>query len=185
MGRITERFENVILLTGKREVGKTNLLVRLLQECQTQKIAAAGVISPAVFSEGHKTAIDLLNLRGGEVRRLADLRTDGSAGIMTDRWVFTESTLEWGNQVLASASPCDLLIVDELGPIELQRGLGLQNGIGAVTKGEFCAAIAVIRPELIKRALHLWPGCFILEAAGDIENTYQQLIKKITDLLRA
>ena len=57
---------------------------------------------------------------------------------------------------------CDLLIVDELGPIELERGEGWQNGIAALNSGEYQAAVVVIRPELLDAASQLWPNASLI-----------------------
>jgi nucleoside-triphosphatase THEP1 len=116
-----------------------------------------GVLSPAVFENGIKTGIDILDIRSGISHRLANLRQNENVGIFTERWVFSQETLTWGNEVLAASTPCDLLIVDELGPIELESGGGWQNGILALSTGQYRAAVVVIRPELLDKAFKLWP----------------------------
>ena len=180
---VHQTFANLILLTGARESGKTSLLVKVLEKCREGGIDTAGVISPAVFNNGNKTGIDLLDVRSGEKRRLADLRKAGSSGIMTDRWAFDSQTLEWGNLILGAATPCDLLLVDELGPIELEKGLGLQNGISSLNSRGYRMAIVVIRPELIQKALQLWPGSVVFDIESCHPNGLMVLMSEISDLL--
>jgi nucleoside-triphosphatase len=172
-------FSNVVILTGARESGKTLLLLDTLEACWEQEIDCAGAISPAVFTMDKKTGIDLLDVRSGECQRLADLRQSDSTGIMTDRWVFDPRTLEWGNQVLSSATPCGLLMVDELGPIEFEKGLGLQNGISAVNSGEYQAAVVVIRPELLEKAQQLWSGARIFDLTIPKTGALAQLMQML------
>jgi nucleoside-triphosphatase THEP1 len=186
MGRVENThplFSNVILLTGQREIGKTRLLLKLLENLQEKDQRVSGVISPGVFIDGVKIAIELRDLQTGKSQRLADLRQVDSCGVMTDRWVFDSNTLNWGNRLLANAVPCDLLIVDELGPIELERGQGLQYGILAVNSKAYKAAIVVIRPELIQTALILWPGSSLFETTGDIESDLPSFRKMVANLL--
>ena len=180
---VPQPFANLILLTGARESGKTSLLIQVLEKCHEGGIDAAGVISPAVFINGDKTGIDLLDVRSGERRTLAELRKTDSSGIMTDRWAFDGQTLEWGNHILGSAIPCDLLLIDELGPIELDKGLGLQNGISALNSGDYRAAVVVIRPELIQKALRLWPGLAVFDLRPRRPNELMKMMGKISDLL--
>ena len=177
------KFVNLLLLTGARESGKTSLLVKVLEKCREGGINAAGVISPAVFNNGIKTGIDLLDVRSGERRRLAELRKADSSGIMTTRWVFDTHTLDWGNQILRSAIPCDLLLIDELGPIELEKGIGLQIGITAINSGDYKAAVVVVRPELIQKALQLWPGSEVFNIESCHPNGFMLLMTKISGLL--
>ena len=181
---VHQTFANLILLTGARESGKTSLLSEALGKCRESAIIAAGVISPAVFENGVKTGIDLLDVRSGEKRRLADLRKAGSSGIMTDRWAFDSQTLEWGNKIFGSAVPCDLLLVDELGPIELEKGLGLQNGISSLNSRGYRMAIVVIRPELIQKALHFWPGLEVFDIDSCKPNNLELMMGKISGLLK-
>lgn len=179
-----QTFAKLILLTGARESGKTSLFIQALEKCREGVIDVAGVISPAVFDNGAKTGIDLLDVRSGERYKLAELRKTDSSGIMTDRWAFDDQTLAWGNQILSSAIPCDLLLIDELGPIELEKGMGLQNGISALNSGDYQAAIVVIRPELIQKALQLWPGSVVFDIESGIPSGFALLMIKITNLLQ-
>jgi nucleoside-triphosphatase THEP1 len=170
-------FNKVVILTGARESGKTRLLFDILESFWKQEIDCSGVLSPAVFTRDRKTGIDLLDVRSGECQRLADLRQSDSTGIMTDRWLFDGQALEWGNQILSTATPCGFLIVDELGPIELEKGLGLQNGISALNSGEYQAAVVVIRPELLEKAQQLWPGASIFDLAVPKTDAQTDLIQ--------
>jgi nucleoside-triphosphatase THEP1 len=151
------RVGTLHLLTGERGAGKTTLLQHLIRDCRSRNIEVAGVISPAVFENEKKTAINLQDVRSGELRRLAEIRRGDSAGVMTDHWAFDSQTLEWGNRILAALPACSLFLLDELGPIELERNQGLMEGLSAIARGNYSVAIVVIRPELVEKALQLWP----------------------------
>lgn len=185
MGRVEgTAFPNVILLTGPREIGKTRLLLKLVERFHSGQIDFQGVLSPAVFDSGVKTAIDLLNIKDGERRRLASLRTGESSGTMTDRWVFEPDTLDWGNTILGAVTACDILLVDELGPLELERDLGLQNGVRAISNGEYKMAIVVIRPELLSAAALLWPGSVSTTLTDDPGSIFLKLTGMIDAIIK-
>lgn len=147
----------LFILSGDREIGKTTFLKRLLQEPALQGQDIAGVVSPAVFQGQQKVGIDLLDPRTRVQKRLADLRSTLETASVTQHWNFLPETMDWGNQLLAAAVPCDLLIVDELGPLELEMGQGWQQGIFAVSSGQYRLCLLVIRPSLLEAALSLWP----------------------------
>jgi nucleoside-triphosphatase len=147
---------NVILLSGERGSGKTKLCSLVAENACRAKWHVTGVISPAIFGKGQKTAIHIVDLASGKRRKLARLRKSGDEGILTSQWTFDEQALEWGNAALKEAVPCDLLVIDELGPLELLRGVGLTAGLEAVDSRLFFLALAVIRPELLEIARDRW-----------------------------
>jgi len=152
------------LLSGEREIGKTTLLLALKEQAQKAGFDVGGVISPAVFEAGSKKGIDLLDLHSGKQIRLASLNeAEPDSQIATIHWAFDVSALQYGNEVLGHATPCDLLIVDELGPIELVRGQGWQNGIKGIESKDYRVAVIVIRPSLLDVAFSKWPDATLLK----------------------
>jgi len=144
------------LLTGEIQSGKTRLCLEVVEAARRTGTKLGGVISPAVFVAGEKTAIDLLDIQSGERRRLADSLGGRSSNLFTKRWSFLPEAVLWGNQILEKAVPCELLIIDELGPLEFHRGEGWVNGFKAIESGDFTAALLVIRPSLLDEALSRW-----------------------------
>ncbi len=136
------------MLTGGRGVGKTTLCRALAERARLDGWDVAGLLSPAVFEGKIKTGILAENARTGETRPLAGLKTYGSFDLPLGRWFFDRSTLDWGNRVLESSLPCRLLIIDELGPLELTRQEGWQAAFDVLRRGEYEIALVVVRPEL-------------------------------------
>lgn len=159
----------LFILSGDREIGKTTFLKRLLQDSALRSCDIAGVVSPAVFQEQQKIGIDLLDPRTRVQKRLADLRSVEETASVTQHWNFLPESMDWGNQLLAAAVPCDLLIVDELGPLELKMGQGWQQGITAVSSGQYRLCLLVIRPSLLEEAHSLWPTgeVFLFQSKND------------------
>jgi nucleoside-triphosphatase THEP1 len=154
------------IITGDRGTGKTALCRRLADRAGAAGWHVAGILSLAVMSGGQKTAIEAQDLRTGEFRLLARRRAEdtASSGLHTPAWVFDESGVSWGNCVLEESTPCDLLVVDELGPLELERGQGWTAGISAVHSGEYRHAVVVVRPELLSLATTRWPHAQVVSA---------------------
>ncbi len=108
-----------MIVTGSSRSGKTAY-------CQ-QVIAAAkfagwhvapGLLSPPRFAGGQKTGIFALDLTSGATRLLASCVPDEIKGVRFGKWMFDADVLAWGNDLLLNLPVCDLLVVDEIGPME-------------------------------------------------------------------
>lgn len=53
----------VIILTGEIGSGKSNLCLDVALKAKEGGVQLAGILSPAVFKEGEKTGIDLINFK--------------------------------------------------------------------------------------------------------------------------
>jgi len=162
------------IITGARETGKTRFCTHLVEKARKEGMDIAGVLSPPVYVYGVKTAIEVEGLRSNVRRILATRRRDDQGSIQTKRWSFDTEVLTWGNDVLAEATPCDLLVVDELGLLEFERGGGWQNGISAIQSGKFLLAVVVIRPELIDKALQAFENARIMDIPSQLEASQEQ-----------
>jgi len=138
----------IVLLTGERATGKTHLCQRVVEEAQRRGFSCAGVLSPAVFEGQEKVGISLVDVVSGDERPLASA-DDAPHGLRWGRYRFVPSSLAWGADLLTAATPCDLLVVDELGPLELELGQGLAKALDVLVKGAFSLALVVVRPALL------------------------------------
>ncbi len=161
------------LLTGASGSGKTRVCRALADSLRARGQDVAGLLSPPVLFAGEKTGILAEDLRSGE-RRVLGVRKGGEniprhairEAIPVGGWLFDPQTLAWGNRGIAAAPPCDFLIVDELGPLEFHRGIGLTAAFAALEGGQYRAALAVIRPNLVSLARSRWTWGIVLPVDG-------------------
>lgn len=125
------------------------------------------------MKDGQKIGILAEDLRSGEQRTLAYAAPHPQADLRLGKWYFDQQVLGWGNRVLENSSPCDLLIVDELGPLEFDAGDGLQTAFDIITAGNFRAGCVVIRLSLLAQARTRWPWAEVLPIA---EASIQKLL---------
>jgi nucleoside-triphosphatase THEP1 len=141
------------VLTGERGIGKTTHCRTLVEQARAAGWDVAGLLSPAIFENGVKTGILAQDLRTSESRPFASLSTfvpqSTTFTLSLGQWVFDPTVVDWGNQVLQSRQPCDLFIVDELGPLEFFRGEGWVNAFDALRQVSYRLGVVVIRPECI------------------------------------
>ncbi len=155
--------KTITILTGSRGSGKTRTCQHWIDQARQAGWTIAGLLSPAVFERGEKTGIDVVNLATGERNRLAD-RVDRQTGFeVTDHWDFSPRVLSWSNTIFGEIESCDLLIVDELGPLEFDRRQGLMKAFTTIQCGRYRFAVVVIRPELLAKAQLLWPDAGIVD----------------------
>lgn len=157
-----ENKPKLIIITGESGVGKTTACQLLIHRARQQGCPAGGLVSPPVYRSGKKVAIDLTNISTGETRRLASKRELPAFG-----WEFDPAAIAWGNQVLDELPVCPLLILDELGPLEFQKGAGFTAGLRLLDEQRHRTACVVIRTVCLPVAVKRWPWAQVVR---DLDN---------------
>ncbi|MCA9977920.1 MAG: ATP-binding cassette domain-containing protein, partial [Anaerolineales bacterium] len=153
----------LFLVTGLPGVGKTTWCGELIELARRRGLQVAGLWSPAVFANGRKIGIDLVDLFHDERRRLANLRGKKEVtAVATIQWAFDSDAITGGNTVLQNLPPNDLLLIDELGPLEFMRGEGFIAGLDVLDAGAYRVAVVVIRPSLLPEAQARWPHAQVI-----------------------
>jgi nucleoside-triphosphatase THEP1 len=138
---------SIIVLTGKQQTGKTTTCQRIVEAARSEDRDLAGITCPAVFEQAHKTAIDVLDLRANRLKRLAQHTEEPQPGGLSYR--FDDQVMAWANNVVETACPCDILMIDEIGRLEIEQGRGLVSAIPVLRRKDYRLAIVVVRPSLI------------------------------------
>lgn len=152
------REPHIALVTGPIGSGKTTVTGRVVDRARQRRRSVAGLWCPARIEGGVKVGIEAVDLARHE-RRLLALRTDAGGGRapaaarpgpQTGRYRFDPAVMEWANQVLAAAveGRPDLLVVDEIGPLELERDEGLSPVLAGLASGAVPRALVVVRDRL-------------------------------------
>ena len=141
-----------VLLTGERQAGKTAVCKQVAELARGLGYQPAGLLSPALLGEeGFPVAYQALMIADGEGWLLARADTD-LGGPRTTRYSFDADVLSWAVAKLREAisQGCDLLIVDEIGPLELEQGTGLAPILSDLSAADrLPPLLLVVRPELV------------------------------------
>jgi nucleoside-triphosphatase len=136
----------VIILSGGRRIGKTTVCAKAVALARSQVRTCSGVITPS-----RSAAIrDIQNVRTGTVRTLTCTQNRRHA-VTAGRYCFDPEALAWGEDVILNAVPCDLLVIDELGPLELTEGRGWVAALDILRRREYGLALIVVRLALVAR----------------------------------
>ncbi len=135
------------VLTGERSTGKTLVCTDLAAEGRARGLDVAGILTAPSGPELHAPR-QVIDIRSGS-NRLFGVPSDGGTDPLTPRWSLNADVFAWATEVVMSATPCDLLIVDELGPLELTGGRGWVRALDVLRRGDYGAALVVCRPGLL------------------------------------
>jgi len=149
------------LISGPSGSGKTTWCAKLVAQAPALGMTLGGFICPAVIQAGQKIGIDLLNVSSGEKRRLGMCSSDNDKTTI-GCWQMDESVLAWGNEIIAGLQDEDIIIIDEIGPLELEKGQGYWHALTLLDEGCYRMALVVVRTALLPVAQKRWPTARVL-----------------------
>jgi len=156
----------IIILAGPVHRGKTTLLQRSLSRWASRGFRFGGFLSIAVRKGVGPVEYDFLDVKDG--RRLPFLRREGEPGWETiGPFYFVPQTLDAARSLILGSDPAEVLIVDEVGPLELAHG-GLWPALHEVIYKPDRRTLLVAREE-------------ILEDLGRLLGTVMPLIVDVAD----
>jgi nucleoside-triphosphatase THEP1 len=140
-----------VVVTGSPDCGKTAAVVRLAEMLQSS-VPIAGFVQTAEIEDGRKVGFRVRDLASGDETRLARLagRRGGEFGT---RFAFSAEGFALGRAALGRAEPGGVVIVDELGPVELRGEGHMPAVVKAMTVPGLAAAVIVVRRSLVPSLL--------------------------------
>ena len=171
------------LVTGDIGAGKTTAVGRVVALARARGYVCAGLWAPALVVDGRKTGIEAMDLSSGERRLLARMSLVAT-GEHLGRYNFCPDAIAWANEVLAEAAAArpDLLVVDEIGPLELERGGGLAPVLELLATGRARRALVVVRTWLLDALRARLPGVQTATFTVDVE-TQESVPEQVVDWL--
>ena len=156
------------IVTGPPGCGKTTWCRALLAQAHLSGVDLRGVLCPAIFADGEKTAIDVVFLGGDAHGRHARLAEQTRSLTQIDRsqnrersslklaWDFDAGVMRAINEHFASIEKPANLLIDEIGPLELIGGGGWQSAVSVLDAVLYRNAFVVVRPSLLHTAVERW-----------------------------
>ncbi len=165
----------ILVLTGPSRAGKTTVCRRVVAEARSRGLSVAGVLTEdGTTSDGARLQY-VLDLRTGRRRLLAVARPGGSSspsGVPDFGWSFDEEGMAFGRLVLeacaGSGCDCDVLVIDQLGPLEVLEGRGWTVAFDLIGRGGYGLALAVVNPRVLDEVRSRLGDCeTIVVTSGD------------------
>jgi len=168
----------IFILTGAVGSGKTSILKALTSSLREAEIAFDGFLSLRVLENERRVGYDLLDLQDG--RREPFLRINEKPEEQrVGRFSVLPPGLSLAGRIIDRSRAAELLIVDEIGPLEL-AGEGLWPALKEAMRDvrrKFCV---VVRDGLVDDVHGLFPGheIEILECGGNALPALMAAIRK-------
>ncbi len=151
----------IALLSGEIGAGKTTICQRVLALARKRGYRCGGLLTPAIFDQdGNKIGIEALDPLSGQSWTLAraDRPMDGP---QTGRYHFEARALQRClTAIEQGATEGDLLLIDEIGPLELEQEKGLSPVLDILLHTP--RVLVVVRSDLLDQLARRWlafPKC--------------------------
>jgi nucleoside-triphosphatase THEP1/energy-coupling factor transporter transmembrane protein EcfT len=142
----------VVVVTGPNNCGKTETAIALVEELGAMDVPVFGFVQPGEIADDRKTGFRLRDVSTGEEAALATQgeRREGDFGT---RFQFSEEGFRLGREALARVAPQSIIVIDEIGPVEL-RGQGHMSAVRrAMAVPDLRGAVVVVRRALVPSLL--------------------------------
>lgn len=170
----------ITILTGPVGGGKTTFLRTAVGLLGARGLPVDGYLSERVMNRGDLVGYDLADLRSGLRRPF--LRTAGPPdGLKAGRFVMDPGGLAAAETLIGRSRPAALLVVDELGPLELE-GRGVWPAAAPVFADPRRNCLVVVRDTLRDAFRARWPegietAVVPLSVSGDPETLVRAVSK--------
>jgi nucleoside-triphosphatase len=143
---------SLLLLTGPRGAGKTTACISLVQQLDNAGLTAGGILTPARYDQqGAKTGFDVVDVATNRRRALGTVATAERATV--GRYRMDGDAMRWavGRVLNALQTPFGLVIIDEIGPLEVFKGGGFAPALEALPTAQARNILLIVRPELVEQ----------------------------------
>lgn len=114
-------MKRLVIITSEINSGKTQTLEKISNTLKAKKISVGGFLSVADYDKSKKIAYSLKNIATGEEVPLATQRRF-DMNITIGKYFFYEHAFDKANDWLNDTRPFDVIIIDEVGPLEMRGG---------------------------------------------------------------
>jgi nucleoside-triphosphatase THEP1 len=170
----------VYIITGSVRSGKTTLLKQLIRLLKQKKINVMGYLSDPVHKNNTNAGYDLLEINTG--KSFPFLRLDGEKDWeRIGPYYFIPSGFKRAEQIILGSSAVDVLVVDEVGPLEL-KGRGLWPALKEEFSQNPDKILLVVRDKILKNIVKKIEneGCEVKIFNIQDKNTLTALIKTLS-----
>jgi nucleoside-triphosphatase THEP1 len=154
--------KKITIVSGISGVGKTLWCMKLFHEAKSMFLDVKGLVSIPVYEQESKIGINLQDLESGLFKPLGFKGSINDRSVPVGNWQLDKETIKWGNTILENIHSCQILIIDELGPLEFDENSGLNKSFETLEICQYDLAFVVIRPSLIPLAQIKWPSAEVL-----------------------
>lgn len=147
---------HIYVLTGPVQGGKTTSVSELVKALRKRGLRVMGFSCPGELSKGRRSAFHLHNLENG-VQILMGRDEEQKGWIKFRRFYFNPDGFVLGERWIKESilSDPDLLVIDEVGPMELE-GLGWSKILDTLVEQDSIIQLWLVREQILPEVLKKW-----------------------------
>ncbi|MBS7624934.1 NTPase [Candidatus Bathyarchaeota archaeon] len=108
-----------IFLTGPPRIGKTTVVLKIVEDLKRRGVKVGGMISQEILEEGVRVGFKILDLESGAEGILAHIRQKNGPQVGKYRVHLGDLERVGVGAIVRACKISDLVVVDEVGPMEL------------------------------------------------------------------
>jgi len=112
-------MKRLLFLTGQPGVGKTSVLLHVVDALKAKGYVVKGMISREVREQGTRVGFEIIDFHTGQKGWLAHIRQPSGPQVGKYRVNLDDLRNIGVNSILDAIKTADIIVVDEIGPMEL------------------------------------------------------------------
>ncbi len=179
--------KRVLLITGIPGVGKTTFLLNVVEALKAEGYSVGGMISREVRSCGARVGFEILDLADNSKRGwLAHVNQKTGPQVGKYRVNLEELDSIGVEAILKAVEECDVIAIDEIGPMELFSENFRRAVLEAFESGKLVLAVAhwKARDKLIEKAKAREDAEIFAVTFGNRDKLHQVAVQKAEEFLK-
>lgn len=171
-------MRGLYIITGEQGSGKSEMIQALCDALKSKGLAVSGIIARGIWENGERSGFSIESVAHGDRMVLCENKSHPGWRQFRRFW-FNPDAFDTGNIWLKQAlnGNSDVIILDEIGPLELQGEGWAENLSGIFTQTLHRMVIVTVRPSLTEKiisAFNLQP-VRIIDASEDPKKVLEEI----------
>ncbi len=144
--------KKILIITGEKNSGKSSKADEIVKFLQKSGKNVQGIISIGIFSGNDKTGYNAVDISTGKTFQLASVLSGEKFRLQQGKYYFNQDVFNLLNETLNRESTGDIIILDEVGYLELNEE-GFYSSIENFLKKFKGKIILIVRESLLENTI--------------------------------
>ncbi|MDX2443581.1 MAG: nucleoside-triphosphatase [Bacteroidales bacterium] len=141
----------IYIIAGNQREGKTTFLKQVIEDLKNSMVKMEGFIADGIDQDGKRMGFKLINVSNGKGKVLCNINGKPEWE-KTGKYYFNPDGLEFGRSILNKLSADTVVVIDEIGPLEMEGG-GWADSIQKILEKYDNTMIWVVRRNLTEKII--------------------------------